>query len=126
MEYPDIEADFDRLLISSGYETLQLEPGESETTTFKVKNTGDEAVTTDVTIEIPQFSEFFMENDRITVNPLSVTIEPDESREFEVTINIPEGTVRGYYSAQIVFTNETFPVRNQITSMLHSFLWMSG
>jgi len=36
MEYPDIEADFDRLLISPDYETLQLEPGESETTTFKV------------------------------------------------------------------------------------------
>ena len=109
MEYPGMEADFDRLQISPGYENLQLEPGESKTTTFKVKNTGDEAVTTDVTIEIPPFSEFFMEKDWITVNPLSVTIESGESREFEVTVDVPEGTDRGYYSAQIAFTNETFP-----------------
>ena len=40
MEYPDMEADFDKLQISPRYENLQLEPGESKTTTFKVKNTG--------------------------------------------------------------------------------------
>ncbi|MBE0524981.1 MAG: hypothetical protein IBX40_11725 [Methanosarcinales archaeon] len=109
MEYPDMEADFDKLQISPRYENIQLEPGESKTITFKVKNTGDKAVTTDITIEIPPFSEYFMEMDWITVNPLSVIIEPDESREFEVTVDIPEGTVRGYYSAQIAFTNDTLP-----------------
>ena len=109
MEYPGMEADFDRLQISPGYENLYLEPGESDTTTFKVKNTGEEAVTTDVTIEIPPFSEYFMEKDWVTVKPLSVTIEPGESREFEVTVDVPEGTDRGYYNAQIAFTNDIYP-----------------
>lgn len=109
MEYPGMDADFSRLQINPGYENFQLEPGDSDSTTFKVKNTGDETVNIEVKIEIPPFSEYIMDEDWITVDPIMGTIEPGESREFEVTVDVPEGTVKGYYGAQIAFTNDTYP-----------------
>jgi hypothetical protein len=109
MEYEGMDADFNILQINPRYENFQLEPGDSKTSTFEVKNTGEEAVNIEVKIEIPLFSEYIMDKDWITVDPMTGTIEPGESKEFKVTVEVPEGTVRGYYSTQIAFTSDTYP-----------------
>jgi uncharacterized membrane protein len=100
--------DLDKLTITPQYEYLMLQPGESDTITYKVKNNGNTTVTTDVKIVPSSYSGYF-DTDWIRVDPTGGDIAPDGSMEFTATVNIPKDAERGYYDVLIAFTNDTYP-----------------
>ena len=103
------QTDYKILQISPKHEWFELKPGGEKEFTAKVKNRDEEAVSTSPRIEVQPFGEYFLEEEWITVEPGSAEIKASEEQEYTVTVKIPEDAEIGYYSAQIVFTNDTMP-----------------
>jgi hypothetical protein len=101
------QADYKILQISPKDEWFELKPGGEKEFTVKVKNKDEEAVSTSPHIEVQPYGEYFLEEEWITVEPGSAEIKAGEEQEYTVTVKIPEDAEIGYYSAQIVFTNDT-------------------
>ena len=103
------QVDYKILQISPKHEWFELKPGGEKEFTVKVKNKNEEAVFTSPRIETQPFGEYFVEEDWITVEPGSAELKAGGEQEYTVTVKIPEDAEIGHYSAQIVFTNDTFP-----------------
>jgi hypothetical protein len=103
------QVDYKILQISPKHEWFELKPGGEKEFTVKVKNKDEEAVSPSPRIEVQPFGEYFLEEEWITVEPGSAEIKAGEEQEYTVTVKIPEDAEIAYYSAQIVFTNDTMP-----------------
>jgi uncharacterized cupredoxin-like copper-binding protein len=103
------QVDYKILQISPRHEWFELKPGSEKEFTVKVKNKEEESVSMQVHIEIPPYSEYFLEEDWIIVEPESAEIKAGEEQEYAVKVRIPENAEIGHYSAQVVFTNDTIP-----------------
>jgi hypothetical protein len=103
------QVDYKILQISPKHEWFELKPGGEKEFTVKVKNKDEEAVSTSPRIEVQPYGEYFLEEEWITVEPGNAEINAGEEQEYTFTVKIPEDAEIGYYSAQIVFTNDTMP-----------------
>ena len=106
---PSVDGDYTKLQISPRHEWFEIKPGGEEEFTVKVKNKEEESVSTQVHIEIPPYGEYCVEDGWITVEPDSVEIKAGEEQEYTVKVEIPDDAEIGYYSVQVVFTNDTIP-----------------
>ncbi|MGB2842473.1 MAG: hypothetical protein WBC40_08375 [Halobacteriota archaeon] len=103
------QVDYKILQISPRHEWFELKPGGEKEFTVKVKNKDEEAVSISPRIEVQPYGEYFLEEEWITVEPDSAEIKAGEEQEYTVKVRIPEDAEIGYYSAQVVFTNDTMP-----------------
>ncbi len=101
------EVDYANLQISPRYEQFRIKPGGEKEFTVKVKNKENESVFTSPRLETMLYSEYFMKEEWITIEPGSAEIESEEVQEYTVTVKIPEDAEIGDYGTQIVFTNDT-------------------
>ena len=106
---PPVDGDYTKLQISPRHEWFEIKPGGEEEFTVTVKNKEEESVSTQVQIEIPPYGEYCFEKEWITVEPDSAEIKAGEEQEYTVKVQIPEDAEIGYYSVQVVFTNDTIP-----------------
>jgi hypothetical protein len=97
------------LQISPRNEWFQIKPGDEKEFTVKVKNNEEESLFTRPRIEIPPDGGYFLEEEWITVEPATVEIKAGGEQKFTAKVKIPEDVERGYYSAQIVFTDDLMP-----------------
>ncbi len=102
------DVNYTRLLISSRYERFEMEPGDKTEFTVTVKHDENKSVSTQVHIEIPPYCDYCLEEDWITVEPMSAEIAAGVKQDYSVTVKIPDDAKIGYYNAQIVFTNDTW------------------
>jgi len=72
---------------------------------------------------IAPYGEYVMDKDWITVTPESAEIPAGESQKFTIKVQVPEDATRGYYNAQIVFTDEVMPTPypSPYPSYIHAF-----
>ena len=113
-----------KLVIQPKFKHLRLEPGDSKTFTIKIKNPTDKDVLVEPEIIQPPFSEYLLEEDWVQVSE-GFTLKPNEEKEIEIEVKIPEDAVKGYYSCIIALTNDTYsypgsPVPNYINSIMLS------
>lgn len=101
------QVDYKILQISPRHEWFELKPGSEKEFTVEVKNKEEETVSTSPRIEIPPYSEYFLEEGWITVEPDSAEIKAGEEQEYTVRVEIPENAEIGHYNAQVVFTDDT-------------------
>ncbi len=106
-EGPDV-SEYTKLRISPSYERLEMEPGDKRVFTVEVKHDENKSVSTQVFIEPLPYSEYTLGKDWITVEPESAEIAVADKQEYNVTVELPADAELGYYSAQIVFTNDTW------------------
>ena len=109
-EGPDV-SEYTQLRISPSYERLEMEPGDKRVFTVEVKHDENKSVSTQVFIETPPYSEYTIEKDWITVEPESAEIAVASMQKYNVTVELPADAELGYYSAQIVFTNDTWSMQ---------------
>ncbi|KAF5434333.1 hypothetical protein C5S35_14550 [Candidatus Methanophagaceae archaeon] len=107
---PDEPVEYTQLRISPSYEWLEMEPGDKRMFTVEVKHDENKSVLTQVFIESPPYSEYIIGDNWVTVEPESAEIAVAEVQEYNVTVEIPTDAELGYYNAQIVFTNDTWPM----------------
>jgi len=95
--------------INPTYHYTYLIAGNSETFTVSFKNGGNESL--EITPEVVSLSENGkgMIESWITVSPENVTIEPDETQEFTVEVNIPKDEASASYQAAVAFTDDLLP-----------------
>ncbi len=110
IEEPLTEYNYTKVQISPGYNHLQMKPGDEKEFSVKVKNKEEVTVSVNPRVVIPPYGEYQLEERWVEINPGSAEMRAGEEQKFTVKVKIPEGTDRGYYSAQIVFTNDTKPM----------------
>ena len=110
IEEPQTEYNYTKLQISPGYEHLQMEPGDEKEFAVKVKNKEEVAVLVNPRIAIPPYGEYQLEEEWVEISPSDIEIKAGGEQKFTVKVKMPKDADRGYYSAQIVFTNDTIPM----------------
>lgn len=106
-EEPEV-TEYTKLRISPSYEKFEMEPGDTRVFTVEVKHDENKSVSTQVFIEQPPYSEYTIGEKWITVEPESAEIAAATKQKYNVTVELPADAELGYYTAQIVFTNDTW------------------
>ena len=123
MPVRDQMANFTKIVISPRYGNLRLQVGENREITVTVRNKETKAVSVRPMTVIAPYGEYVMDKDWITVTPESAEIPAGESQKFTIKVQVPEDATRGYYNAQIVFTDEVMPTPypSPYPSYIHAF-----
>ncbi|WP_336036960.1 hypothetical protein [Halobacterium yunchengense] len=103
----DEERNYTRLYVDEQYQHLRLQPGESETFTISVENGEDEAVTLSPDLFVPPRGERPVSEDWVSVGTDDLELDAGETREFDVTVSVPEDAEISRYGGAIALTDET-------------------
>jgi hypothetical protein len=107
---PDLtDMDFLKLQISPRHAQTELMPGDSDEITVTVTNKNNVTVQLNPTAVVQPYSEYIFDEDWITTTPASAELGPDDEVEFTISVAIPDGADRGYYSLQVAFTDAVMP-----------------
>lgn len=98
---------YGKLQVKPSYSYLQLQPGETSSSSITVINRDDESVTIDPLMVLQPYTENYLEEEWVTVTPSNVMMKPDEKREFTVEVAVPDDADLGYYNANIVFDSSS-------------------
>ncbi|NJD75921.1 MAG: hypothetical protein FIB08_02320 [Candidatus Methanoperedens sp.] len=105
----DQPENFTKLEISPRYGNVRLQAGENKELTVTIKNKEKKAISVKPDVVIPPYGEYMMEKEWITITPDSVEIPEGASQKFTIKTSIPKDASRGYYNAQIAFTDDVMP-----------------
>ncbi len=105
----DQQENFTKLEISPRYGNVRLQAGESKELTVTIKNKEKKAVSVKPEVIIPPYGEYMMEKEWITITPDSIEIPEGASQKFTIKASIPEDASRGYYNAQVAFSDDVMP-----------------
>lgn len=112
--------DYTRLYISDGYQRVELKPGESETVSVTVENGDDDAVDLSPQIATPPTrSQPPVESSWVSIDADDTTLDSGESREFEITVDVPDDAEIGDYSGVIALTDETIQYPGRPPQPIH-------
>jgi len=107
---PDLtDTDFQKLQISPRHANKELMPGDSDEITVTVTNKNNVTIPVNHRVVDQLYSEYTFDEDWITITPSSAELGPDDEVEFTISVAIPDGADRGYYSLQVAFTDDVMP-----------------
>jgi len=95
---------FEKIIVDPSYQYLQMQPGDSENFTVTVENRGNKTIELRPKPLITPYTEKFINESWISINPSETSLKPGEKEEFEVKVNIPEDAEIGNYAVLIAFT----------------------
>lgn len=97
---------YTRLYIEDRHEHLELKPGETESVTITVENGEDESVNLSPQVVVPPRGQPPIEESWVTFEDGDTTLAAGETRDFEVTISVPDDAEIRRYGGMIAFTDE--------------------
>lgn len=113
--------EYTRLYIDTDYRHMELKPGESDSFSVTVENGDDHAVDLSPHVFVPKMgSQRPVKPEWVTIEPGTVTLDPDEERTFEVSVDVPEGADLANYDGTIAFTDETISYENRPPRPVHA------
>lgn len=98
---------YTRLYIEDGYTHLRLKPGESDSVNVTVENGEETSVTLSPRVVIPPRGQPPVEKDWVSIDATDTTLASGETREFEITVSVPEDAEIRRYGGMVAFTDET-------------------
>ena len=112
---------YTRLYVDDSYRNVELKPGASETVTVTVENGEDDAVTLSPRVASPPpQSQRPVESSWVSIDADDTTLDAGESREFEITVEVPDDAEIGDYNGVIAFTDETVRYPGRPPQPVHS------
>jgi hypothetical protein len=112
---------YTRLYIEDRYRDLRLKPGESDTVSVTVENGESEAIDLSPRLATsPVRSQPPVSSGWVSIDADDTTLGADESRTFEVTVDVPENAEIGDYSGMVAFTDETVRYPGRPPQPVHS------
>ncbi len=112
---------YTRLYVNDGYQNVELKPGASDTVTVSVENGEDEAVDLSPrVVTSPARNQPPVEPSWVSFESEDTTLEGGESREFDITINVPDDAEIGDYRGVIAFTDEMLQYPGRPPHPVHS------
>ena len=98
--------EFDKIKVDPAYKYLQLKPGDSENFTVTVENNDNKTIELKPRTLITPYTENFINESWISINPSEKALKPGEKEEFEVKVSIPKDANVGSYAVLIAFTEK--------------------
>ncbi|MHB8102456.1 MAG: COG1470 family protein [Methanosarcina sp.] len=98
--------EFDKIKVDPAYKYLQMKPGDSENFTVTVENNDNKTIELKPRTLITPYTENFVNESWISINPSEKALKPGEKEEFEVKVSIPKDANVGSYAVLIAFTEK--------------------
>lgn len=98
--------EFEKIKVDPAYKYLQLKPGYSENFTVTVENNDNKTIELKPRTLITPYTENFINESWISINPSEKSLKPGEKEEFEVKVSIPKDANVGSYAVLIAFTEK--------------------
>ena len=112
---------FTQLYVDEGYQRVELKPGASDTVTVSVENGEDEAVDLSPrVVTLPTRTQPPVEASWVSIDADDTTLDAGESKEFEITVDVPDDAEIGDYRGTIAFTDETLQYPGRPPQPIHS------
>ncbi|WP_253738855.1 NEW3 domain-containing protein [Halohasta salina] len=112
---------YTRLYVEDGYRNVELKPGESDTVTVTVENGEDESVELSPQVASPPpQSQRPVDPSWVSIDAGDTSLDAGESREFEITVDVPDDAEIGDYRGVIAFTDETVRYPGRPPQPVHS------
>ncbi len=99
-----------KLVINPPYKHVRLKPGESTSFKVEVRNPTNRVVVLKPRVVVNPYSTYVVSPDWISISPKSTVLKPNGSVWVEVGVRVPKNAKKGFYSCDIVFTNDSIPV----------------
>lgn len=97
-------SEFEKISVNPANKYLELKPGESKNFTVTVENNDNKTVELNPRLLIIPYTEKYINESWVSINPSAKDLEAGEEQEFEVEVNIPEDADLGNYAVLIAFT----------------------
>lgn len=97
---------YQKITVDPAYKYLQTKPGDSENFTVTVINNDNKTVELKPRILITPYTQYFMNESWISINPSEKSLKSGEKTEFEVKVSIPKDANVGSYAVLIAFTDK--------------------
>lgn len=98
--------EFQKLKIDPTYKHLELKPGDSTNFTVTVENKDNKTIELKPKPVITPYTENFINESWISIDPSKGTLKPGEKQEFQVKVDIPKDADLGSYAVLIAFTEK--------------------
>ena len=115
----EARANYTRLYIDTDDSYRDAKPGESLEYTVTVKNGESETVTVDPHLFAGPMTEFPLEDEWVSIDGPS-SIDPGETAEYAVTVEIPADAETANYRGLVAFTDETVTYPGRPPRPLHA------
>lgn len=98
--------EYQKITVDPAYKYLQMKPGDSETFTVSVTNNENKKIDLKPRILITPYTQYFMNESWISINPSEKSLKSGEKEEFEVKVSIPKDANVGSYAVLVAFTDK--------------------
>lgn len=98
--------DYQKVNVDPAYKYLQMKPGESENFTVAVTNNENGTIELKPRILFTPYTQYFINESWININPSGKSLKPGEKGEFEVKVSIPGDANVGSYSVLVAFVDK--------------------
>jgi hypothetical protein len=98
--------EYQKITVDPAYKYLQMKPGDSESFTVTVTNNENKTVKLKPRILITPYTQYFMNESWVSINPSEKSLKSGEKVEFEVKVSIPKDANVGSYAVLIAFADK--------------------
>ncbi len=109
-----------KLFIEPRYKYVRLKAGESTSFSVKIKNPYDRDVKIDPRVVVPPYS--VMDPSWVRIDRGKFVLKAKGEATVTVTVSVPKDAEKGFYSCEVVFTNDTYPTpypKEEFVNSLH-------
>lgn len=98
--------EYQKITVNPAYKYLQMKPGDSESFTVTVTNNDNNTTELKPGILITPYTQNFMNESWVSINPSEKSLKSGEKGEFEVKVSIPNDANVGSYAVLVAFTDK--------------------
>ena len=98
--------EYQKITVDPAYKYLQMKPGDSASFTVTVANNDNKTIEVKPRVLITPYTQYFMNESWISINPSEKSLKPGEKMEFEVKVSVPKDTSVGSYAVLLAFSDK--------------------
>jgi len=98
--------EYQKITVDPAYKYLQMKPGDSESFTVVVINNDNKTIELKPRILITPYTQYFMNESWISINPSEKSLKSGEKEEFELKVSIPKDANVGSYAILVAFSDK--------------------
>jgi hypothetical protein len=98
--------EYQKITVDPAYKYLQMKPGDSESFTVTVINNDNKTIELKPRILITPYTQYFMNESWISINPSEKSLKSGEKEEFELKVSIPKDANVGSYAILVAFSDK--------------------
>lgn len=98
--------EYQKITVDPAYKYLQMKPGDCESFTVVVINNDNKTIELKPRILITPYTQYFMNESWISINPSEKSLKSGEKEEFEIKVSLPKDANAGSYAVLLAFADK--------------------